>query len=96
MKQASTQNNSEPTKEAIAHHIVGPTKLHTKLFMLLDQLQLDMRIILLDAIKFQMIFESEVLKKVKSITSKYKYWYKYLAQELHVEAPNMAIMSLVP
>lgn len=93
MKQASTQNNSEPTKEAIAHHIIGPTKFHTKLSMLLDQLQLYMRIILLDAIKCQMIFESEVSKKVKSIAFEYKVWYKYLAQEVHIEAPDMAIMS---
>lgn len=94
MKQVATQDNLEPTKEAIVQKIVGPTKLHTKLFGISYHIQLNMMILLLDAIECQMRFKSELSKKVQTISFEYKAWYMHLTQELQKQTPNMDFIIL--
>lgn len=95
-KQATIQDNLEPTKETIAKLIVGPTMLHTELTMLVYSIQMNQKILLLDAIECQMRFEEEIPENVALITIDYKIGYMVLTKELHVEAPKLPIMHLVP
>jgi len=89
--QVVAQKDLKPMKEAITKHVMELTKLHTILFVVFDRAQIDMRMMIPNALECEIIFKRLLFNKVRSIAIDYKVLHAHITQELQVEASPLAL-----
>lgn len=79
----------EVTKDTIAQYVVEPTKLHTKLSMLLSHLQIESKVLLPDALECQVRFYNELDAHYASCSMR-----KFCFLNLHCKFVNKSIFEI--
>jgi len=80
IKQAGARENMEAKKEVIAQYVIEFVKLHTKIKMLLKQVQAKKPILIPNALEFLTMHGDELQQKISMITGEYKVWKAYLVR----------------
>lgn len=84
IKQPTTQDELEVTKDSILKYVTKLTKIHMNLVKMLINIQTGSKMIYPNTLEGKIRNNPGVPLKVEHITTKYKAWHQYLITELHV------------